>query len=61
MRTCPECGRVLSNKLSYGPGRSVALIWICPVCGAIPELTDRTGLRHIDVIDRYKLNGEVNK
>lgn len=61
MKTCPDCGRILSNRLSYGYGRTVSLIWECPVCGNV-AVTDRSGLHYYDIADRYKfVKSEVKK
>lgn len=61
MKTCPDCGRILSNRLSYGYGRTVSLILECPVCGDV-AVTDRSGLHYYDIADRYKfVKSEVNK
>ena len=58
MKTCPDCGRILNNRLSFGAfrsgyGRTVSLIWECPVCGDV-AVTDRSGLHYYDIADRYK-------
>lgn len=61
MKTCPDCGRILSNRLSYGYGRTVSLIWECPVCGDV-AVTDRSGLHYYDIADKYKfVKSEVKK
>lgn len=66
MKTCPDCGKILSNRLSFGAfrsgyGRTVSLIWECPVCGDV-AVTDRSGLHYYDIADRYKFTkNEVRK
>ena len=66
MKTCPDCGRILNNRLSFGAfrsgyGRTVSLIWECPVCGDV-AVTDRSGLHYYDIVDRYKFTkNEVRK
>lgn len=59
MKTCPICGRITGNKLSYSPNRSVVVVNECPVCGYVSNQVDRSGLNYSDVIDRYKFNREV--
>ena len=54
MLYCPECAKLLSNKLQYGI-YGTKLLWFCNYCG-YTSVQDRKGITIINIDDRYKLN-----
>lgn len=53
MKKCPICGRYMNSKIKCGYANSMFLVWTCP-CGYNTE-TDRAGLTHKNIIDKYQL------
>ena len=52
MFTCPNCGRMMSNRVSCVPGKPVKLVWNCPLCGHVLD-QDRSGYTYFNVVDKY--------